>query len=190
MLENIIAEMTELFPSKVYHIGADEVNMNSWRDCEVCQNLMKEKEMTELVELQNHFVRRIEKILAKYGKTMAGWDEILDGGNLFLGLLETADNVGLIFNLGHCGFGTHDYITHALTGNAVVLSDFCEGEILVVIEVVKLFLTLSEQITVKIEQQSHAVSLIFHHYAPPKCHCVKLICFTMVYYTIDVVESQ
>ena len=82
MLENIIAEMTELFPSKVYHIGADEVNMNSWRDCEVCQNLMKEKEMTELVELQNHFVRRIEKILAKYGKTMAGWDEILDGGNL------------------------------------------------------------------------------------------------------------
>ena len=82
MLENIIAEMTELFPSKIYHIGADEVNMNSWRDCDVCQNLMKEKEMKELVELQNHFVRRIEKILAKYGKTMAGWDEILDGGDL------------------------------------------------------------------------------------------------------------
>ena len=82
MLENIFAELVELFPSKIYHIGADEVNMNSWRDCEVCQNLMKEKEMTELVELQNHFVRRIEKILAKYGKTMAGWDEILDGGNL------------------------------------------------------------------------------------------------------------
>ena len=82
MLENIIREMTELFPSKIYHIGADEVNMNSWRDCEVCQNLMKEKDMKELVELQNYFVRRIEKILAKYGKTMAGWDEILDGGDL------------------------------------------------------------------------------------------------------------
>ena len=82
MLENIFKEMIELFPSKIYHIGADEVNMNSWRDCEVCQNLMKEKGMTELVELQNHFVRRVEKILAKYGKTMAGWDEILDGGDL------------------------------------------------------------------------------------------------------------
>ncbi len=82
MLENIISEMTTLFPSKIYHIGADEVNMNSWRDCEVCQNLMKEKGMTELVELQNHFVRRVEKILAKHGKTMAGWDEILDGGDL------------------------------------------------------------------------------------------------------------
>ena len=43
---------------------------------------MKEKDMEELVELQNYFVRRIEKILAKYGKTMAGWDEILDGGDL------------------------------------------------------------------------------------------------------------
>ena len=82
MLENIISEMTTLFPSKIYHIGADEVNMNSWRDCEVCQNLMKEKDMKELVELQNHFVRRVEKILAKHGKTMAGWDEILDGGDL------------------------------------------------------------------------------------------------------------
>ncbi|MBE6335654.1 MAG: beta-N-acetylhexosaminidase [Lentimicrobiaceae bacterium] len=82
MLENIIKEMTELFPSKVYHIGADEVNMNSWRDCELCQNLMKEKDMHQLVELQNYFVRRIEKILYKHGKTMAGWDEILDGGDL------------------------------------------------------------------------------------------------------------
>ena len=82
MLENIIAEMTTLFPSKIYHIGADEVNMNSWRDCDVCQNLMKEKDMKELVELQNYFVRRVEKILAKHGKTMAGWDEILDGGEL------------------------------------------------------------------------------------------------------------
>ena len=82
MLENIISEMTTLFPSKINHIGADEVNMNSWRDCDVCQNLMKEKDMKELVELQNHFVRRVEKILAKHGKTMAGWDEILDGGNL------------------------------------------------------------------------------------------------------------
>lgn len=82
MLENIITEMTTLFPSKIYHIGADEVNMNSWRDCDVCQSLMKEKDMKELVELQNHFVRRVEKILAKHGKTMAGWDEILDGGNL------------------------------------------------------------------------------------------------------------
>jgi len=82
MLENIIKEMVELFPSKIFHIGGDEVNMDSWKECPHCQAMMKEKGMTQIVELQNYFVRRLEAILAKYGKTMAGWDEIIDGGEL------------------------------------------------------------------------------------------------------------
>ncbi len=82
MLEDIIAEMAELFPSKIFHIGGDEVNMDSWKECPKCQALMKEKGMTEVVELQNYFVRRLENILSKYGKTMGGWDEIIDGGAL------------------------------------------------------------------------------------------------------------
>ena len=71
MLEDIIAEMVEMFPSKIYHIGGDEVNMDSWKECPKCQGLS-----------QDYFVRRLEKILAKYGKTMGGWDEIIDGGEL------------------------------------------------------------------------------------------------------------
>jgi len=82
MLENIIKEMAELFPSKIFHIGGDEVNMDSWKECPRCQTLMKEKGMKDVIELQNYFVRRLESILAKYGKTMAGWDEIIDGGDL------------------------------------------------------------------------------------------------------------
>ncbi|MBP9994934.1 MAG: family 20 glycosylhydrolase [bacterium] len=82
MLDNIIKEMVELFPSRIFHIGGDEVNMDSWKECPRCQALMKEKSMTEVVELQNYFVRRLEAILAKYGRTMAGWDEIIDGGEL------------------------------------------------------------------------------------------------------------
>lgn len=82
MLENIIKEMAEMFPSKVFHIGGDEVNMDCWKECPRCQSLMKEMGMTDVIELQNYFVRRLEAILAKYGKTMAGWDEIIDGGKL------------------------------------------------------------------------------------------------------------
>lgn len=82
MLDNIIKEMVELFPSRIFHIGGDEVNMDSWKECPRCQALMKEKGMTEVVELQNYFVRRLEAILARYGRTMAGWDEIIDGGEL------------------------------------------------------------------------------------------------------------
>ena len=82
MLEDIISEMTELFPSKIFHIGGDEVNMDSWKECPHCQALMKEKKMKEVSELQNYFVRRLEKILARHGRTMGGWDEIIDGGEL------------------------------------------------------------------------------------------------------------
>lgn len=82
MLDDIIGEMAKLFPSKIFHIGGDEVNMDSWKECPHCQALMKEKGMKNVEELQNYFVRRLENILAKHGKTMGGWDEIIDGGEL------------------------------------------------------------------------------------------------------------
>ena len=82
MIDGIIKELAALFPSKTIHIGGDEVNMDNWRECSVCQSFMKEKGMKEEVELQNYFVRRVEAIVSKYGKISGGWDEILDGGDL------------------------------------------------------------------------------------------------------------
>ncbi len=82
MLDGIIKEIAALFPSKFIHIGGDEVNMDNWNECPTCQAFMKEQDMTEEVQLLNYFVRQLEKIVNKYGKTMAGWDEILDGGEL------------------------------------------------------------------------------------------------------------
>lgn len=82
MLDGIIKEIAALFPSKYIHIGGDEVNMNNWKECSKCKALMEQKNMEHPSELQNYFVRRLEKIVNKYGKIMAGWDEILDGGEL------------------------------------------------------------------------------------------------------------
>ncbi|MEG2849157.1 MAG: family 20 glycosylhydrolase, partial [Bacteroidales bacterium] len=58
------------------------VNLDNWKECPNCQALMKEKGMTKEVELLNYFVRKLESIINKNGKVMAGWDEILDGGKL------------------------------------------------------------------------------------------------------------
>ena len=77
MLDDIISELCELFPSDIFHIGADEVNMDSWRQCPRCQALMKRMKMNDVIELQNYFVRQMEAILAKHGKNMGGWDEII-----------------------------------------------------------------------------------------------------------------
>jgi len=82
MLNNIIKEVAALFPSKYFHIGGDEVNYEQWNNCPHCQALMKEKEMQKHEELLNYFVRKMEIIVEKHGKHMAGWDEILDGGEL------------------------------------------------------------------------------------------------------------
>jgi hexosaminidase len=82
MIENILKEVVVLFPSKVIHIGGDEVNMSVWQHCPLCSSFMKKEGMQEPEELQNYFVRRLEKMVHRLGKQMAGWDEIIDGGTL------------------------------------------------------------------------------------------------------------
>ncbi len=82
MLDDIIKEVAALFPSDYIHIGGDEAQMKNWEVCPVCQEFMKEEGMKEEIQLLNYFVRELEEIVTKYGKKMAGWDEILDGGEL------------------------------------------------------------------------------------------------------------
>ncbi len=87
-LENVLTEVLDLFPSKVIHIGGDEVPMDrvSWLKCEKCQARIKKEGLKDVRELQSYFVRRIEKFLNAHGRTLIGWEEILEGG-----LAPTAD---------------------------------------------------------------------------------------------------
>ncbi len=82
VIDDIIKEVAALFPSKILHMGGDEANFENWKNCKSCQDFMQKKGMKKEVELQHHFVHEIEKIVNKYGKTMAGWDEILENDSL------------------------------------------------------------------------------------------------------------
>jgi hexosaminidase len=79
-LENVLTEVMELFPSKYIHIGGDEANKQPWHDSPFCQNLMKEKGLKDEKELQSYFISRIEKFINSKGRSIIGWDEILEGG--------------------------------------------------------------------------------------------------------------
>jgi hexosaminidase len=79
-MENVLAEVTRLFPGKYIHIGGDEVNIKSWTECPKCQAEIKKHELKDEHELQSHFNRRIEKFLQANGKQLMGWDEIVRGG--------------------------------------------------------------------------------------------------------------
>ncbi len=79
-LQNVLAEVFELFPSQYIHIGGDEVPKGPWRNDAACQELMKREGLKTEEELQSYFVRRIEKFVNAQGKTLVGWSEILQGG--------------------------------------------------------------------------------------------------------------
>ena len=78
MLENIIKEMAAIFPSKYIHIGVEEVATESWKHCPECQAVMKKMGYTEEEQLLGYFAERMEKILAKYGKTLMGWEDVAE----------------------------------------------------------------------------------------------------------------
>jgi hexosaminidase len=85
-LENVIKEVTALFPSEYFHVGGDECPKTSWEKCPLCQKRIREEGLEAAnghsaeERLQSYFVQRIEKVLAQYGRKMIGWDEILEGG--------------------------------------------------------------------------------------------------------------
>lgn len=79
-LENVLAEVCELFPSPYIHIGGDEAPKFRWEHCEKCQNRIKKEKLKDEAELQTYFIERIAAFLQSNGKRIIGWDEILEGG--------------------------------------------------------------------------------------------------------------
>lgn len=79
-LEGVLAEVAELFPSQIIHIGGDEAPKDRWKACPHCQQRIKDEGLKDEHELQSYFITRIEKFLNSKGKRIIGWDEILEGG--------------------------------------------------------------------------------------------------------------
>ncbi len=79
-VEGVLEEILALFPSKYIHIGGDEAPKHRWKVCPDCQKRIQEEGLKDEHELQSYFMKRVEKFLAKNGRNMIGWDEILEGG--------------------------------------------------------------------------------------------------------------
>ncbi|HYC40291.1 MAG TPA: family 20 glycosylhydrolase [Chitinophagaceae bacterium] len=79
-LQNVLDEVLELFPSRYIHIGGDECPKANWKRCPSCQKRIADNGLKDEHELQSYFVQRIEKYLNSKGRTLIGWDEILEGG--------------------------------------------------------------------------------------------------------------
>jgi hexosaminidase len=79
-LEEVLTEVIDLFPSKYIHIGGDEVPKDAWKKSAFCQKLIKKLKLKDEEGLQSYFIQHIEKFVNSKGRSIIGWDEILEGG--------------------------------------------------------------------------------------------------------------
>lgn len=77
-IESFLDEMTQLFPDKYYHMGGDEVFGGGWAEDPNIAKFMKENNFKDADQLQAYFSNRFKEMLDKRGKTMLGWDEIVN----------------------------------------------------------------------------------------------------------------
>ena len=77
-LDRFLGEMTALFPDHYFHIGGDEVDPTQWKQSASIQTFARQRHLETPDDLQAYFIHRVEEILKKYGKTMIGWDEVLN----------------------------------------------------------------------------------------------------------------
>jgi len=85
-LQDVLTEVMDLFPSKYIHVGGDEAPKDVWKKSEYCQKLIKklglkdDKTGSKEDKLQSYFIQRMEKFVNSKGRSIIGWDEILEGG--------------------------------------------------------------------------------------------------------------
>ena len=85
-VEDVLAEVIDLFPSEYIHVGGDECPKVRWEKCPKCQARIKaeglkaDNKHTAENRLQSYVMTRIERFVNSKGRQIIGWDEILEGG--------------------------------------------------------------------------------------------------------------
>ncbi len=77
-LDRLFGEVAAIFPDPCFHVGGDEVNGVQWDASETIAAFKSRHGLADNEALQTFFNRRLERSLARRGKAMVGWDEILD----------------------------------------------------------------------------------------------------------------
>ncbi len=78
-LDNVYAELIDLFPGRYIHIGGDEAVKDQWIASPRVQQRMKELGAKDETAMQALFVAHLEQFLVAHDKKLIGWDEILEG---------------------------------------------------------------------------------------------------------------
>ena len=138
VLDSVLGEMASLFPDPYFHIGGDEVDGKYWDGNDKIQEWMRTHAIKDNHELQTYFSKRVQGILAKHGKHMEGWDEILNPDLPKDTLVQSWRGPETLANAARMGFPTilsagwyldlmypasRHYAVEPLSGESTSLSD-------------------------------------------------------------------
>jgi len=81
-LDDILAEVADLFSGPWLHYGGDEVSYGNqqWSDNPDIQKMMTQHGLSDIRQMEHYFNRRMSDSIKRLGKTTIGWDEIADAG--------------------------------------------------------------------------------------------------------------
>jgi len=79
-LQDVLAEVIELFPSTYIHIGGDEAVKDQWKVSAAVQKRMTELGLADEDQMQSYCIARMNDFLKSKNRRLIGWDEILEGG--------------------------------------------------------------------------------------------------------------
>ncbi len=79
-LQDVLDEVTALFPSTYIHIGGDEAIKDQWEASPSVQARIRELKLKDENALQSWLIETMGKYLTAHGRRPIGWDEILEGG--------------------------------------------------------------------------------------------------------------
>jgi hexosaminidase len=79
-MQDVLAEVLELFPSPYIHVGGDEAEKTLWKSSRKVQEWMRQLDLKDEEEMQSWFIGQMNDFLTKRGRKLIGWDEILQGG--------------------------------------------------------------------------------------------------------------
>ena len=79
-MQDVLAEVLEIFPGRFIHVGGDEAVKTQWKASPRVQARIRELGLRDEHELQSWFIRQMDGFLTARGRRLVGWDEILEGG--------------------------------------------------------------------------------------------------------------
>lgn len=78
-LDDVLAEVVQLFPGRFVHIGGDEVSSRGWRSSAEVDRLMRRNRWTRYGQVQAYITTRLAAYLDRHARRAVVWDDALSG---------------------------------------------------------------------------------------------------------------